>query len=126
MGATMKRTLLALAAAAGLCAGLAGPAQAADLTVRLTTPSGAVHSVLTWDDSTDTLCLTLRSGSASASADADMRLGSTSYAALGVRPGKTRDCTGNLSIPEDRWAQMRLYGGTDRFHDTTGWRGFHT
>ncbi len=122
----MKRTLLTLVAAVGLGAGLATPAHAADLTLRLTTQSGAVHSVLTWDDSTDTLCLTLRSANASAYADADLRLGSTSYGALSVRPGTTRDCTGNLSIPEDRQAEMRLYGGTNTFHDTTGWRGFHT
>lgn len=123
----MKRTLLAVVGTVGLGVGLAAPAHANDLTVQLRTPSGAVHSVLTWDDSVDTLCLTLRSTASSATADADMRLvGGGGAHSLSVRPGRTRDCTGNLSIAEDRLAEMRVYGGTSTFHATSGWRSFYT
>lgn len=123
----MKRTLIALVATTALGVGVAGPAQAADRTIQLKSPSGAVHSVLSWDDSVDTLCLTLRSSAAGASADADMRLVSGSFARhLRVTRSAPRDCTGNLSIPEDRLAEMRLYGGTNTWHQSTGWVQFYT
>lgn len=126
-GTDVKRTLLAVAATAGLGVGVAAPAHANDLTVTLRTPSGAAHAVLTWDDSVDTLCLTLRSGSASAYADADLRLvAGGGDRSLSVRPGRTRACTGNLSIAEDRLAEMRVYGGSNTFHSTSGWRSFYT
>lgn len=115
-------TLAALATVA-----VATPAQAADRTIRLTSPAGAVHSVLTWDDSVDTLCLTLRSTASGASAIADMRLTTGAYPQhLSVSPSRPRHCTGNLSIPEDRLAEMRIAGGTDRWWDTTGWARFYT
>ncbi len=123
----MKRTLLAVLATTSLGVGFAAPAQAADRTIQLTSPSGAVHSVLSWDDSVDTLCLTLRSSAAGATADADMRLvGSSFERHLRVTRSAPRDCTGNLSIPEDRLAEMRLYGGTNTWHKSTGWVSFYT
>lgn len=123
----MKRTLLALVATIALGVGAAAPAQAADRTIQLKSPSGAVHSVLSWDDSVDTLCLTLRSSAAGAYADADMRLANGSYPRhLRVTRSAPRDCTGNLSIPEDRLAEMRLYGGTNTWHTSTGWESFYT
>lgn len=120
-------TLLALAATTTLAVGLAAPARAADKTVTLKSPSGAVHSVLAWDDSVDTLCLTLVSTAASAYADADMRLvGGGHEHHLRVTRSNPKDCTGNLSIPEDRLAEMRQSGGTNTWHKATGWTQFYT
>ncbi|MFC7490507.1 MULTISPECIES: hypothetical protein [unclassified Knoellia] len=130
MSTSTKRMATAfgsLAAATLATVALAAPAHAADRTIQLTSPSGAVHSVLSWDDSVDTLCLTLRSGAAGAYADADMRLvggGSAQY--LHVSASRPRHCTGNLSIAEDRLAEMRLYGGANTFHSSTGWVQFYT
>lgn len=123
----MKRTLIAVLATTAFSVGVASPAQAADRTIQLKSPSGAVHSVLSWDDSVDTLCLTLKASGAGASADADMRLVGSSFTRhLRVTPSAPRDCTGNLSIPEDRLAEMRLYGGTNTWHKSTGWEQFYT
>ena len=123
----IPKVVAAAATASVVAIGVAAPAQAADRTVRLTTPSGAVHAVLTWDDSVDTLCLTLRSTAAGATALADMRLTSGAYPqSLQVSRSNPRQCTGNLSIPEDRLAEMRVYGGTNTFWNTSGWQQFHT
>lgn len=126
----MNRTLLAgLGAVAATVAtvAIAAPAQAASKEIVLRGPSGAIHSVLSWNDTYDNLCLTLRSTAAGASADADMRLNDGSHAHhLRVTRTNTQDCTGNLSIPEDRGAQMRLYGGTYEWSNTTGWVPFVT
>ncbi|MEO7268311.1 MAG: hypothetical protein ABIW49_03795 [Knoellia sp.] len=127
MSTSMKRSVIAVAAATLASVAVAAPAHANDKSATLTSPSGSVHSILSWDDSTDTLCLTLRSTSSSAYADADMRLvsgGSAQY--LHVSPSRTRHCTGNLSIAEDRLAEMRVYGGTNTFHVSTGWVQFYT
>lgn len=124
----MKRSTLAAAAVALATVGLAAPAHAADRTIELPNPSGAVHATLKWDDSVDTLCLTLKSGAAGANAYADLRLvgggGPTPY--LSVSASRTRQCTGNLSIAEDHLAEMRLYGGSNTFHRSTGWVQFYT
>lgn len=127
----MNRTLLAgLGAVAATVAtvAIAAPAQAADQPLRLTAPSGALHSTLFWDDSVDTLCLTLNSTVSSAYAEADFQLTDGSHARhLRVTRSNPRDCTGNLSIPEDRAAMMRMSGGTNGFHKATGWlTGFYT
>lgn len=123
----MKRTVMTVVAAALASVAVAAPAHANDRTIRLTSPSGAVHSVLTWDDSVDTLCLTLHSTAPSAEAHADLRLVSGTYSTgLDVSRADPRDCTGNLSIPEDRLAEMRLYGGTSTWWKTTGWAQFYT
>ena len=126
----MNRTTLAglgAVAATLVAVGLAAPAQAADRTITLSGPAGNLHSTLSWDDSVDTLCLTLRSTAVGAYADADMRLTDGSHARhLRVTRSSPRACTGNLSIPEDRAAEMRLYGGSNTFHTSTGWVGFFT
>ncbi|CAN7240730.1 hypothetical protein [Knoellia sp. LjRoot47] len=126
----MNRTTLAglgAVAATLVAVGVAAPAQAADRTISLTGPAGNLHSTLSWDDSVDTLCLTLRSTAAGAYADADMRLTDGSHAHhLRVTRSNPRDCTGNLAIPEDRAAQMLLTGGANTFHKSTGWVGFYT
>lgn len=123
----MKRTVIAAAAATMATVALAAPAHAADRTIELRSPSGGLHSTLKWDDSVDTLCLTLQSGAAGAYADADMRLVGGGYAQnLHVSASRPRHCTGNLSIPEDRLAEMRLYGGANTFHHSTGWVQFYT
>lgn len=121
------RSVTVAATATLLAVGVAAPARAADLTVRLTNPSGAVHAVLTWDDSIDTLCLTLRSSAAGAIAHADMRLTTGAYPqSLRATPSNPRQCTGNLSIPEDRLAEMRVYGGSNTFWKSSGWQQFYT
>ena len=126
----MMRTALAglgAIAATVLAVGIAAPAQAASKSVTLTNPSGGTHAVLSWDDTYDTLCLTLKSTAASAYADADMSLtDGTHFHHLRVTRSNTRDCTGNLSIPEDRAARMSVNGGTNSFHKTSGWVGFYT
>lgn len=123
----MKRTVIAVAAATLSLVAVAAPAHANDRTIQLKSPSGAVHSVLSWDDSVDTLCLTLRSTAAGSVGYADMRLvGGGNAETLSVSTSRTRHCTGNLSIAEDRLAEMRLYGGTNTWWDTTGWAQFYT
>lgn len=126
----MNRTTLAglgAAAATLVAVGVAAPAQAASKTITLQAPSGATHATLAWDDTYDNLCLTLRSTAAGAYADADMRLTDGSHARhLRVTRSSPRACTGNLSIPEDRAAQMLLTGGSNTFHSSTGWVGFYT
>ena len=126
----MNRTTLAglgAVAATLVAVGVAAPAQAASKSIELRTPSGALHSVLSWDDTYDNLCLTLRSTAVGAYADADMRLTDGTHARhIRVTRSAPRDCTGNLSIPEDRAAEMRLSGGTNTVSNTTGWGGFIT
>lgn len=127
MSASMKRSVVAVAAATLASVAVVAPAHANDRSASIKSPSGSVHSVLSWDDSIDTLCLTLKSSSSSAYADADMRLvggGSAQY--LHVSPSRPRHCTGNLSIAEDRLAEMRVYGGTNTFHVSSGWVQFYT
>ena len=127
MSTSMKRTVVAAAAATLATVALAAPAHANNKTIQLTAPSGAAHAVLSWDDSVDTLCLTLRSGAAGAVAHADMHLvGGGNAQTLSVSPNRTRHCTGNLSIAEDRLAEMRVYGGTNTWWNTTGWVQFYT
>ncbi|WP_018156207.1 hypothetical protein [Demetria terragena] len=123
----MKRTILMTAALTLAATTVAAPAEAADKTIQLKSPSGSVHAVLNWDDSVDTLCLTLKSTAGSPHASADMRLADGSHArTLSASPSKRKACTGNLSIPEDRLGEMRVYGSTDRWSDTSGWKPFYT
>lgn len=123
----MKRMIMLTAALTLAAISAPTPAQAADKTVRITSSSGAVHSVLSWDDSVDTLCLTLRSTAAGAVSNADMRLAAGgSERHLSVSRADPRDCTGNLSIAEDRLAEMRIFGGTDRWWKSSGWVNFYT
>lgn len=127
MSVSLKRSVVGAAASLATVA-LATPAHAADRTLQLPAPSGAVHATLTWDDSVDTLCLTLKSGATGANAYADLRLvgggGPTPY--LSVSASRTRQCTGNLSIAEDHLAEIRLYGGSNTFHRSTGWMQIYT
>lgn len=122
----MRRRLLVSTAIATAATTIAAPAYANDRTARLK-GSGAVHSVLKWDDSVDTLCLTLRSRAPGAVANADLRLASGGFSKhLSVSKKHPRACTKNLSIAEDRLATMRLYGGTNTWWKSSGWVQFYT
>lgn len=118
----MKRTLTLVGtlAATGLALSVAGPARANDKDVPLISPSGAVHSLLTWDDYTDTMCLTLKSTAVGATSNADLKIvGSSYFKHLEVNLSKRSACTGNLSIPEDQLATFTIYGGTNTFWRST-------
>ncbi|AKU14877.1 hypothetical protein [Luteipulveratus mongoliensis] len=102
-----------LALTTGLAVATVCPASANDKSVSLTAPGGSVHSVVSWDDSVDTLCLTLKSTAAGATSNADMTLGGRQVAHLEVSPSHRKSCTGNLSIAEDQLAKATIYGGTN-------------
>ena len=98
-------TGLALAAAAAT----AGPAQANDKTLQIWNAAGTKVVAKAWyDDSTDNLCVRSYVQGQMATVRIGPSGGNTFATANDAGFGKSTNCTGNMSIPEDRYYWMTL------------------
>lgn len=116
----MKR-ILATASLLGVALTAAGaaPAFAADATIPLRSSTGVLIGKATWDDSHDTLCV--RSYIKGRKVTATLSLLDGSWGPVNVSDSgydTTFNCTGNLSIPEDRRAFL-IIGDSNRSTDGT-------
>lgn len=116
----MKRSLAAATAlGVGLTLASAAPASAADNTTTLRNSNGVLIARATWDDSHDTLCV--RSFVKGRKMTATLTLLDGSWGPVDVSHSghtSTFNCTGNLSIPEDKRAFLIL-GDENRSTDDT-------
>jgi hypothetical protein len=106
----------------------AGPAAANDVYGQVTV-NGVVKAKGTYDDLTDTLCITVVNSAAGAWAQ--VRIEPPDGSPVHVKDaymGEGRKCTGNLSIPEDKWWLFQVYwkapGSTVVHHSPV--KGFYT
>ena len=107
----MKRTLSAVGAVgASLALALmsAAPAQASDLTLVIKNASGNVIARAWYDDLTDNLCVKSFVDGQMASVKIGPNDGGTFAGVNHAGFGKPASCTGNMSIPEDRYYWMIL------------------
>lgn len=102
----------------GLAVSTATPAHANDVTLRIHNASGAVVAKAWYDDLTDNLCVRSYREGVMASVRIGPAGGSTFRTANDAGFGKSTNCTGNMSIPEDRLHWMTLTFQT-RSKDTT-------
>lgn len=118
----MKRTIATVGAlGAGLTLALtsAAPAHAADATITLRNTSGVVIARATWNDAYDRLCV--RSFVKGRTMTAHLELLYQDWGPVSISHSgwsTTPNCTGNLSIPEDRKAFVWL-GDEQRSTDGT-------
>lgn len=107
-----KRALAGLAAATvagvGLGMATAAPAHANDLTLVIKNASGTVVAKAWYDDYTDNLCVRSYVSGTMATANIGASGGGTFATANDAGFGKSTNCTGNMSIPEDRLYWMIL------------------
>ncbi len=116
----MKRSLAAVTVlGVGLTVAGAAPASANDASVPLRNGNGVLIGKATWDDSHDNLCV--RSFVKGRKVTATLSLLDGSWGPVSVSDSghdSTPNCTGNLSIPEDKRAFLIL-GDANRSVDAT-------
>lgn len=116
----MKRILATAGVlAAGLTVGLAAPASAADNTTKFHSKSGTLLARVTWDDSHDNLCVRSLVAGHKVTATLTLLDGGwgpvrVSDSGLDTKP----NCTGNLSIPEDRRTFLIVGDSTHSIDDS--------
>lgn len=114
VGARTRTRARAVAASTAALVGLgiavttAAPAQANDLTLRIYNSSGTVVAKAWYDDSNDNLCVRSYVRGEMATVRIGPSGGSTFATANDAGFGKSTNCTGNMSIPEDRLFWMYL------------------
>lgn len=96
--------LLTLAVAATTAA----PAQANDVTLKIRNSAGTVVAKAWYDDRTDNLCVRSHREGVMATVRIGPSGGGTFDSASDAGFGKSTNCTGNMSIPEDRLYWMHL------------------
>lgn len=94
--------------ALGLAVAIAPPAHANDVTLRIYNAGGAVVAKAWYDDSTDNLCVRSYRQGVMATVRIGPSGGGTFDSASDAGFGKSTNCTGNMSIPEDRLYWMHL------------------
>lgn len=94
--------------ALGLAVAIAPPAHANDVTLRIHNSSGAVVAKAWYDDATDNLCVRSYREGVMATVRIGPSGGGTFDSASDAGFGKSTNCTGNMSIPEDRLYWMHL------------------
>lgn len=97
-----------VAAGAGFALAAAAPAQASDLTLTIKNASGKVIAKAWYDDGTDNLCVRSYVQGSMASVKIGPNDGGTFATANDAGFGKSTNCTGNMSIPEDKYFWMIL------------------
>lgn len=108
-------------AVAALMAMTAGPAAANDVYGQVVV-NGTVKAKGTYDDLTDTLCITVVNSAAGAWGQVRIEAADGSPAfTKDAYMGEGRKCTGNLSIPEDQSWRFQVYWKSP----TSAWNEVH-
>ncbi|MBD3783216.1 MAG: hypothetical protein IE926_09715 [Micrococcales bacterium] len=108
MRPTRTTTVAATLAGLGIAVATAAPAAANDATLRIRNGSGTVVAKAWYNDLTDTLCVRSYVKGVMATARIGPSGGGTFATANDAGFKKSTNCTGNLSIPEDRLYWMNL------------------
>lgn len=122
MGRLSARVVATALGTIGLMTALASPASANDLRFEFYSPyTGNLLAVGTYDDLTDKYCVRHVSGHTNAVLRSTRPNGSDPRRVADA-PGGGATCTGNLSIPEDQYREVRIsaaeWGSEPRYHYT--------
>jgi hypothetical protein len=122
MGRLSARVVATALGTIGLMTALASPASANDLRFEFYSPyTGNLLAVGTYDDLTDKYCVRYVSGHTNVVLRSTRTDGSD-LRRVADAPGDGATCTGNLSIPEDQYREVRIsaseWGSGPRYHYT--------
>jgi hypothetical protein len=123
MGGLRGRVLAVVVAVAGAMVAFAGPASANDLRFEFYSPyTGNLLAVGTYDDLTDKYCIRYVSGHTNATLTSTRASDGKDPRRVSDGPAAGATCTGNLSIPEDQYREVRIsaseWGSGPRYHYT--------